>query len=84
MVNNFWENKKILITGDTGFKGSWLTCLLLNLGSLVYGISLKANKSNILNNALNKDSEFKKFILNGRYHHYDLDIRKKRDLKKHI
>ena len=25
---NFWKNKKVLITGNTGFKGSWLTLLL--------------------------------------------------------
>ena len=40
-MNNFYKNKKVLITGHTGFKGSWL-CLYLNLlGSKVYGISLK-------------------------------------------
>lgn len=36
----FYENKRILITGNTGFKGSWL-CLLLNkLGADVYGYAL--------------------------------------------
>ena len=28
----FWKNKKVLITGHTGFKGRWLTILLKNLG----------------------------------------------------
>ena len=28
----FWENKKVLITGHTGFKGSWLSLWLLQMG----------------------------------------------------
>jgi len=41
MINkNFWKNKKILITGHTGFKGRWLTIILKVLGSKVFGISL--------------------------------------------
>lgn len=38
---NFWKNKRVLITGHTGFKGSWLTFYLHNLGSKVTGYSLK-------------------------------------------
>ena len=38
---DFWINKKVLVTGHTGFKGSWLTVLLNQLGSKVYGISLQ-------------------------------------------
>ena len=38
---NFWKNKKVFVTGHTGFKGSWL-CILLNiLGAKVTGYSLK-------------------------------------------
>jgi CDP-glucose 4,6-dehydratase len=40
MKKNFWKNKKILITGHTGFKGSWMTLILKNLGAKVYGYSL--------------------------------------------
>ncbi len=36
----FWKNKKIFLTGHTGFKGSWLTILLLELGARVTGYSL--------------------------------------------
>lgn len=39
MFNNIYQNKKVLITGNTGFKGSWLTVWLLQLGAEVYGIS---------------------------------------------
>ena len=35
----FWKNRKVLITGHTGFKGSWLACYLNYLGSEVYGLS---------------------------------------------
>lgn len=36
---NILKNKKILITGNTGFKGSWLSLLLLKQGARIYGIS---------------------------------------------
>lgn len=38
---SFWKNKKILITGHSGFKGSWLSLVMKYLGANVYGISLK-------------------------------------------
>ena len=34
-----FKNKKIIITGHTGFKGSWLTLWLKLLGAKVIGIS---------------------------------------------
>ena len=36
----FWKNKKVLITGHSGFKGSWLVIWLHSLGANVSGISL--------------------------------------------
>ena len=42
-MNNFWQNKKVLITGHTGFKGTWLTMLLMHHGAKVYGLSSGAN-----------------------------------------
>ena len=38
--NNFWKNKKVLITGHTGFKGSWLTLLLHSFGAKINGYAL--------------------------------------------
>jgi CDP-glucose 4,6-dehydratase len=35
-----YKGKKVFITGHTGFKGSWLTCILENLGSIIAGFSL--------------------------------------------
>ena len=40
-MKNFYKNKKVLITGNTGFKGSWMTQMLLLLGADVTGISLR-------------------------------------------
>ena len=39
----FWNNKKVLVTGHTGFKGSWLSLILNLLGAEVYGLSNKKN-----------------------------------------
>jgi CDP-glucose 4,6-dehydratase len=36
----FWKGRRVLITGNTGFKGSWLTLWLQTLGSEVTGYSL--------------------------------------------
>ena len=43
----FWNNKKILITGHTGFKGSWLSLMLYNFGAKLYGYSLKPKKNDL-------------------------------------
>ncbi|MGO3938749.1 CDP-glucose 4,6-dehydratase [Pseudomonas sp. Lb2C1-1] len=36
----FWRGKRVLVTGHTGFKGSWLTLWLQSLGAKVSGFSL--------------------------------------------
>jgi len=38
----FYSGKKVLVTGHTGFKGSWLCQALLEMGALVYGYALDA------------------------------------------
>ena len=40
MSQEFWKGKKILVTGHTGFKGSWLSLWLQNMGAKVIGVSL--------------------------------------------
>ncbi|MBP6757287.1 MAG: CDP-glucose 4,6-dehydratase, partial [Bacteroidia bacterium] len=40
LFNNTFKNKKILVTGDTGFKGSWMCIWLKELGADVYGYAL--------------------------------------------
>ena len=49
---DFFKNKRILITGSTGFKGSWLSYLLSSNVANVYGYALKpplTSNFNILN-----------------------------------
>ncbi len=38
---NFYKGKKVLITGHTGFKGTWLCRMLVNAGATVTGYSLE-------------------------------------------
>lgn len=42
---NFWRDKRVLITGHTGFKGAWLTICLHRLGAKIAGISLPPETS---------------------------------------
>ena len=39
VFGDIYRNKKVLVTGNTGFKGSWLCTWLISLGADVYGIS---------------------------------------------
>lgn len=40
--SSFWHGKRVLLTGHTGFKGSWLSLWLLSMGSVLRGIALDA------------------------------------------
>lgn len=42
MNQSFWKSKKVLVTGHTGFKGSWLCLWLSKMGADVVGYSLDA------------------------------------------
>lgn len=48
-LKRFWKNKKIFITGHTGFKGTWLSVILNYLGSKIYGYSLLPQKNSLFN-----------------------------------
>lgn len=54
---SFFKDKKVLITGHTGFKGSWMCKTLLLLGAKVYGYSLEAPTEPSLYNLLTLDKE---------------------------
>jgi CDP-glucose 4,6-dehydratase len=49
----FWENKHVLITGHTGFKGSWLSLWLHSLGANVTGFALQPQTEPSLFHVLN-------------------------------
>lgn len=36
----FWQGRRVLVTGHTGFKGGWLTLWLQSLGAVIRGVSL--------------------------------------------
>ena len=57
MFSNFYKGKKVLITGHTGFKGSWLSKILIGLGSEVIGYSLPPNNEPNLFDILGLDSK---------------------------
>ena len=42
LFNGIYKNKTVLVTGHTGFKGSWLVFWLINMGAKVIGYSLEA------------------------------------------
>ena len=43
--HEFWLNKKVLVTGHTGFKGGWLASMLTELGAKVFGVSLPPSET---------------------------------------
>ena len=43
-MNNFWKNKNVLVTGHSGFKGSWLSLMLKNFDANIFGISSEPRK----------------------------------------
>lgn len=69
--NNYFKNKKILVTGHTGFKGAWL-CMMLNyLEAKIYGVSVNYKKGSLF-----EKTELKKKIIKN----YFIDIRDKKKL----
>ena len=52
----FWSGKKVFLTGHTGFKGSWLSLWLQNMGAILKGYSLEINTKPALFKLANIDS----------------------------
>ena len=59
---DFWNGKKVLITGHTGFKGSWLAFWLKSLGAEVCGYSLLPENSPNLFENLQLESQITSII----------------------
>ena len=73
MFNNIYKNKKVLITGHTGFKGSWLTMWLINLGAEVIGYS---------NEIPTTPSHFSALEIENKINHIIGDVRNYDNLKR--
>lgn len=63
---SFYRGKRVLITGNTGFKGSWLSEILILAGAQVFGLSLPPAQG---------DNIFYKLHLDSRMKTYYADIR---------
>ena len=72
---NIFNSKKVLITGNTGFKGSWLSTWLIMMGADLYGYSL---------NVPTNPSMFKTLKLDEKIHQHYGDIRNKEDFNNFV
>jgi CDP-glucose 4,6-dehydratase len=75
MFGSTYKNKRVLVTGDTGFKGSWLCEWLLMEGAEVFGMALPPNTT---------PSLFEQLALASRIQHTDLDIRDEKALREKV
>jgi CDP-glucose 4,6-dehydratase len=76
LIKKKFNKKKILITGNTGFKGVWLTKVLQEYDAKLYGISFNKNFAN--------DTLYKKIKKYLKIKTYNLNIANKEKLKKLI
>jgi len=72
-LKKFFKNKTVIVTGHTGFKGSWLTLVLINLGARVVGIS---------NDIPTKPAFFQILKLNKKIKDLRADVRDLKTIKK--
>ncbi|MGF1779089.1 CDP-glucose 4,6-dehydratase [Vibrio nomapromontoriensis] len=75
MFNDIYRGKKVLVTGHTGFKGTWLTTWLLELGADVCGISIGIPTS---------PSMFEELKIEDKIQHHFADIRDRAAIDKII
>lgn len=71
-ISKTLKKKRVLVIGDTGFKGSWLCLWLHELGADIVGYALPPER---------KDDHFNAIHLNTKIHHIDGDIRNYKKLK---
>ena len=76
-MENFYKNKRVLVAGHNGFKGSWLCLMLKLLNAQVYGISLKKDDRK-------KNNLIKIFNLKKKITEYFVDINNYKILNKTV
>ncbi len=72
LFQSIYKGKKVLVTGDTGFKGSWMCIWLKELGADVYGYALPP---------LTKQDNYVTTELASKINHIDGDVRDKAKLQ---
>ena len=72
LFQSIYKDKRILVTGDTGFKGSWMSIWLKELGADVYGYALPP---------LTKQDNYVTTGLVSKINHQDGDVRDKEKLQ---
>jgi CDP-glucose 4,6-dehydratase len=75
MFDNFYKGKRVLVTGHTGFKGSWLSLWLTTLGADVHGYSLEP---------LSQEDNFVQCNLRDTVHHKTGDVRNLEELSNYF
>lgn len=75
MFGDIFRNRKVMVTGNTGFKGGWLTVWLQKLGAAVYGIS---------KDVPTEPSIFRELHLEKRVTHFERDIRSAEEMSRII
>ncbi len=75
MFENLYQGQRVLVTGHTGFKGSWLCAWLLDLGATVAGYSVDVPT---------EPSHFESLNLADRIEHFQGDVRDKSSLQQAI
>lgn len=74
-IEKFFKNKKVIITGHTGFKGSWLTLWLSEIGANILGLS---------KNIPTKPSHYKLLGLEKKIKSKKIDVQNFNDIKKEV
>lgn len=65
-IKQFFKDKRVLVTGHTGFKGAWLAEILLSMGAKVAGVSLRPHTNPNLFSILEHPRRVKNYFVDIR------------------